>query len=145
MVVIINDIVMGRGLRNNNPGNIRHDGVKWKGEVVPSQDRSFKQFESRAWGYRAMFHLINNYQRLHGCTTLRKIIARWAPPSENKTDCYIEFVAKKSGVSPDGRITTTYRDVMIPIVSAMSQMENGVPAIVSEVNEGWNLFMQHKQ
>lgn len=31
---------MSRGLRNNNPGNIRRDRDKWQGEIVPSQDQS---------------------------------------------------------------------------------------------------------
>ena len=45
---------MSRGLRNNNPGNIRRDRDKWQGEIVPSQDQSFKQFSSMAYGYRAL-------------------------------------------------------------------------------------------
>lgn len=136
---------MTRGLRNNNPGNIRHDGVKWRGEVVPSQDKQFKQFEIMPWGYRAMFHLINNYSRLHGCDTVRKIISRWAPPQDNNhTEAYIAAVCKQAGTSPDGIITTTNRDVMIPIIAAMSRVENGTPAVMPDVNAGWELFLKYK-
>lgn len=80
---------MTRGLRNNNPGNIRKDGTHWKGEVEPSRDAAFKQFESMAWGYRAMFKCLNTYSRKYGLDTIRKMISRWAPPSENDTDAYI--------------------------------------------------------
>ena len=52
---------MSRGLRNNNPGNIRLDGVHWKGEKEPSTDNEFKQFETKARGYRAMFQCLNTY------------------------------------------------------------------------------------
>lgn len=134
-----------RGLRNNNPGNIQHDGVKWRGEVVPSQDKAFKQFESMPWGYRAMFHLINNYSRLHGCDTVRKIIYRWAPPQDNNhTEAYIRAVCQQAGVTPDGTITTTNRDVMVPIIAAMSHVENGVPARIADVNTGWDWFIKYK-
>ena len=37
---------MSRGLSNCNPGNIRQSKVRYKGEVQPSRDPAFKQFES---------------------------------------------------------------------------------------------------
>ena len=37
---------MSRGLSNRNPGNIRQSAVRYKGEVRPSRDPAFKQFES---------------------------------------------------------------------------------------------------
>jgi hypothetical protein len=39
---------MSRGLQNCNPGNIRQSKVRYKGEVRPSRDSAFKQFESLA-------------------------------------------------------------------------------------------------
>ena len=44
-----------RGIRNNNPGNIRKDGSVWRGEVA-GPDKSFKTFETMAWGIRAIYH-----------------------------------------------------------------------------------------
>ena len=52
-----------RGIRNNNPGNIRKDGSVWRGEVA-GPDKSFKTFETMAWGIRAIYHLLNNYRLL---------------------------------------------------------------------------------
>lgn len=69
-----------RGLRNNNPGNIRLSRTLWQGEVHPSQDRSFCQFKSMAYGYRALIKLLQNYRRLNGCRTVADFINRWAPP-----------------------------------------------------------------
>lgn len=37
-----------RGLRNNNPGNIRINTDVFQGEITPSKDKSFKQFRSMA-------------------------------------------------------------------------------------------------
>ena len=47
---------MSRGLQNCNPGNIRQSKVRYKGEVRPSRDSAFKQFESLAWGYRCLLY-----------------------------------------------------------------------------------------
>ncbi len=135
---------MTRGLRNNNPGNIRIDGTRWQGEVRPSQDKAFKQFETMAWGYRAMFVVLNTYQKKYGLRTIRQMVGRWAPPCENDTGAYVDAVAGWSSVGADVNVTATNRDVMVPIVAAMSRMENGSPAAPADVEAGWELFIKHR-
>lgn len=134
---------MTRGLRNNNPLNIEKTkgGNPWQGEIVPSKDKRFAQFNTMAYGYRAAFKLLNNYQRNYGISTIRKIINRWAPSNENHTDQYIKTVSTRSGIQADSHIDTTNKDIMIPIVAAMSFVENGVSAKMNEVQSGWELFI----
>ena len=91
---------MSRGLSNCNPGNIRQSKVRYKGEVQPSRDPAFKQFESLAWGYRAVFVLLHTYRVRHGLRTVRGMISRWAPPVENHTEAYIRAVAADTGIDP---------------------------------------------
>lgn len=133
-----------RGLRNNNPLNIEKTkgGNPWQGEVVPSKDSRFAQFTSMAYGYRAAFKLLNNYQRNYGLDTIRKMISRWAPSNENHTEAYVKAVSDRSGVPADGRITATNHDVMVSIVAAMSFVENGVEANIADVEAGWKLFIE---
>lgn len=135
---------MTRGYRNNNPLNMRHDNDKWQGEVVPSQDAAFKQFKSMAWGYRAAFKLLHNYQKNNGCRILSDFINRWAPPSENNTSAYVSTVAKRAGLSDVSEIDTLKGDTMRAVVSAMSYVENGVEANEADVAAGWELFMQNR-
>lgn len=135
---------MTRGYRNNNPLNMRHDNDKWLGEVVPSQDGAFKQFETMAWGYRAAFKLLHNYQKNNGCRILSDFINRWAPPSENNTSAYVSTVAKRAGLSDVSEIDTLKGDTMRAVVSAMSYVENGVEANEADVAAGWELFMQNR-
>lgn len=131
-----------RGLRNNNPGNIRKNNIVYQGEVVPSKDEAFKQFATMAYGYRAMFTVLYTYQKKYGINTIADAIIRYAPAIENHTAAYIDAVSKWSGVPATSHITTTNADVMIPIVAAMSRVENGVPAVMSEVEAGWKLFIE---
>lgn len=137
-------MAISRGLRNNNPLNIEKTkgGNPWLGEIVPSADSRFAQFKSMAYGYRAAFKLLNNYQRNYGLDTIRKMISRWAPSNENHTDAYVETVSNRSGVPANSRITTTNRDVMVPIVAAMSYVENGEEARMADVEAGWELFIK---
>lgn len=131
---------MSRGLKNNNPGNIRRSRVRYVGEVSPSADAEFKQFESVAYGYRAMFVLLDSYRRRYSLNTIRQMINRYAPPTENFTEGYIRFVAQRTGIRPDEALDTRSERDMVPIVMAMSEIENGVKAVVADVEAGWALF-----
>ncbi|EJX2172465.1 structural protein [Salmonella enterica] len=116
-----------RGIRNNNPGNIRQ-GDDWQGLVAKSQrtDKSFCQFTTPEYGIRAMIIILRNYQHRHGLNTVTGIINRWAPSSENNTQAYINSVAQATGVAPDQRIDTTDSRFMVKLLQAIIQHENGV-------------------
>ena len=131
---------MSRGLTNCNPGNIRQSKTRYKGERYPSRDSEFKEFESLAYGYRAMFVLLDTYSRRYGLCTIRQMLNRYAPPSENFTEGYIRFVSEKTGIAPDEIVNSRAARDMVPIVAAMSQIENGTSAVMADVHRGWELF-----
>src|SRR5574344_2861845 len=84
-----------RGIRNNNPANIRR-GCNWKGLLRQQKDREFCQFVTMTWGVRALLITLRTYVVKHHLHTVRKIITRWAPPSDgNNTEAYIKFVEKE--------------------------------------------------
>lgn len=130
---------MSRGIDNCNPGNIRLSKVFYRGEVQPSQDTAFKQFSSMEWGYRAMFVLLDTYARRYGLNTIRGMISRYAPPSENNTEAYIAAVCEWTGIAADEVLDTRSRQDMVPIVVAMSRIENGLPALRPQVEKGFDL------
>ena len=132
---------MSRGLRNLNPGNIRRGSFRYKGERAESSDVAFRQFESIEWGYRAMFVLLHTYAVKHGCCTLRDMINRYAPPSENNTEGYIRRGADATHLLPAEPISTTEAAVMTAGVAAMSEVENGVASNMSDIWSGWQLFI----
>ncbi len=47
-----------RGIRNNNPLNIRRSKDKWQGLRALQTDTAFCQFETMAYGWRAAFVLL---------------------------------------------------------------------------------------
>lgn len=126
-----------RGLRNNNPLNIRHNADTFQGEIK-GNDKSFKTFSSMPYGYRAAFVTLATYLS-RGWNTIEKIISPWAPPSENNTQAYISTVVKYSGVAADEVLTATSGDKNILIVSAMSFVENGQNADINQIREGFAL------
>lgn len=132
---------MSRGLANCNPGNIRRSSSRYRGEVRPSRDPDFKQFESIEWGYRAIFVTLNTYRRKYGLRTIREMISRWAPPVENHTEAYIRAVTARTGFSADEVLDTRSRQQMVPLIAAMSEVENGVKADFRAVERGWELYV----
>ena len=133
---------MSRGLENRNPGNIRRAPVRYKGEVRPSRDPDFKEFESLAWGYRAIFVLLDTYRVRYGLRTVTQMISRWAPPTENRTQAYIDAVCRMTGLSPDEPLDTRDRATMVPLAAAISRVENGTAAVMRDVERGWALFSE---
>lgn len=115
-----------RGIRNNNPGNIRW-GDEWQGLVPVTErtDKAFCQFVSPEYGIRAMIVILRNYQKKHGLRTIRKIIHRWAPESENNTQAYINSAVKQTGIAADQRIDVNDSRVMLKLVRAIIHHENG--------------------
>lgn len=115
-----------RGIRNNNPGNIRR-GDHWRGLVSESQrtDKAFCQFVSAEYGIRAMMIILNHYHTQHGLNTLDGIIHRWAPPEENNTQAYIDGVSTVTGIPAHQHIDVTDGTTMLKLVRAIIVHENG--------------------
>lgn len=78
--------------RRHNPGNIRyrHDNA-WVGQL-PTPNNGFVQFTTDWSGYRAVFLLLKTYHDRDHCETVQDFITRWAPPTENNTDHYLQFI-----------------------------------------------------
>lgn len=114
-----------RGIRNNNPGNIRHSKVRWVGEAPDQTDPDFVTFYSPEYGLRAICRIVLNYQHYDGCDTLSKIITRWAPPSENNTASYIDATSKQCGVDPNAKVDAHDPELMTKLLEAIVQHENG--------------------
>lgn len=122
--------LMTRGIRNNNPGNIRHGTSRWQGMSAAQPDSEYVTFDSPLYGIRAMAKLLTNYQDRYGLDTIRQLITRWAPPSENITESYINNVSRIVGALPDQKIDVG--DSMVPLVEAIITHENGQQPYTAE-------------
>lgn len=113
-----------RGIRNNNPLNIRI-GNTWLGEVPNPTDSDFEQFVHVKYGLRAGFCILRRYIRRYKRNTVRKIVTAWAPSSENNTERYIELVCKFGCIDADEEIHYEDSLTMCSLVQAMARVEVG--------------------
>ncbi len=118
-----------RGIRNNNPGNIRISTIQWEGKIKINTDGVFEQFDSATHGIAALVNNLMSYQLVHGLDTIAKIIDRWAPAMENDTKAYILAVladAGLAGVTPTSPIDIRNPTILFALTMAIIKHENGV-------------------
>lgn len=120
-----------RGIRNNNPLNIRK-GNSWQGERHPQSDPEFEEFENIEMGIRAAIILAYNYitGRASSCRgqridTVTKIITKWAPPSENNTAAYIKRVCQRSALTPNESLYPIRKNQLLRLLWGMAEVECG--------------------
>lgn len=117
-----------RGIRNCNPGNIE-DGPFTQGcngYAGPEPEGRFARFHGIEYGIAALVKLLKVYRARHGLTTVRGIINRWAPPTENETSAYVLAVARDVGVGPDDELADN-RETFRALARAIAKHENGPP------------------
>lgn len=129
-----------RGIRNCNPGNIRITKDRWQGLCPAQTDGEFFQFTEMKWGYRALIRTLQNYRRKHGCQTIADFISRWAPRTENNTSGYITCVCREMQVPTSFVPDVDDKGTMCALAAAISQVENGIPAVMADVEAGWELL-----
>ena len=140
-----------RGLRNNNPLNIRHGHSQWQGRAEAQTDREFVCFMTMGMGYRAAWKILQTYYeslpKMGKIFCLYQIIHRWAPPEDNNdTSAYLHQVIKLTGragmqLLPEPKTAEGYR-VLLPIIVAMTCVENGIKpeeVPVAAIEQGWKL------
>lgn len=113
-----------RGVANNNPFNIKFNSANaWRGQT--GSDGTFCTFDTPEDGYRAGFMLLLNWNKKYGLNTVRQIISRQAPPSENSTENYIQYVAGAMGVNPDDQLQLFDGATITNLATAITHMEQG--------------------
>lgn len=126
-----------RGLRNNNPCNLKSSkNTKWDGQV--GSDGKFIIFESPEYGIRACAKNLKNYQQKNGLDTLRSIVYRMGPPHENDTKKYVRNLSNIVGVSPDEKINVLKH--LPEIIKGIIFLENGKMPYPEKMFIGYTIF-----
>lgn len=115
-----------RGIRNNNPGNIRRTTDPWQGLALEETDADFFTFKSATYGIRALARVLISYQDKYDLDTIDGLIARWAPGVENDTAAYIQSVARRTGFGSLQTLNMHRFAQLKPVVEAIIWHENGV-------------------
>jgi len=144
-----------RGIRNNNPLNIRLSKDKWVGQsnylTPPGKggdggESEFCQFYTMEYGWRAAFVILfRTYYGKYGLKTIRDIVSRWAPAKENNTEAYIRHVSDYTGISPNKVLGSPqeHPTQWLLIGYAMAVVENGKALPAVAMLKGFALAIEH--
>jgi len=99
-----------------NVGNIRPVG----------SSTGFQQFDTPEAGIKAVDDQLRIYGSKHKLKTLREVISRWAPPSENDTESYIKNVSQRTGIKPDEEIDLSNPTIRHVISGPIILQEQGL-------------------
>lgn len=131
-----------RGIRNNNPGNLRK-GSDWNGEqpvenMTPAQaaEKAFEVFSCPAYGIRALTKLLLTYQLRYGLDTINEILNRYAPDIENDTSAYARHVSEMTGFGVDESVDLREPEIMKAFLIAIITHENGSNPYTYEIEDG---------
>ncbi len=110
------------GQRINNPYNIRQYDQGFLGES--GEDSGFVSFEDPMYGVRAADKVLTTYGTKRGINTVRGLINRFAPPSENDTSSYVNYISGQLGIDPDAEVDLSDPEMRARILSPMAMMES---------------------
>lgn len=105
-----------------NVGNIRPVG----------STTGFQQFDTPEAGIKAIDDQLRIYGSKHKIKTLRGVISRWAPPSENDTEAYIKNVSQRTGLKPDEEIDLSNPTIRHIISGPIVLQEQGLKRLKGE-------------
>lgn len=128
-----------RGIRNNNPLNIRR-GTNWLGLSKHQTDPSFCQFDSMTYGLRAGLIIIRTYMQRYRLTNIHGIVSRWAPPKENNTEAYVKSVSSMMKMHALQTFDFGDRGRIVALVSAMCKVETGISIDTKLIESAYDLL-----
>lgn len=130
-----------RGIRNNNPLNLRISNSPWLGKVQHNTDGAFEQFVSMAYGIRAAMKNIRTIARRHEGLTMARLIEIWAPASDgNNTRAYINQVKIRSAIMPSEKILPLDRGQISRLARAMAEVECGQSFTLEIFEEAFDMI-----
>jgi hypothetical protein len=115
------------GIRNNNPGNLR----QWAG--MPRDAGGYAVFPTMQAGLTAAARNLVAQQQIHGLGTIRGIIGRWAPSSENDTASYVSDLSKRTGFAADQQLNLQDPRVLAPLLSGIVRHEGNGAGVTDEM------------
>ncbi len=110
-----------RGIRNNNPTNMKDSGIKWDG-MTGVDPQGFLIFGTMADGLRAPAKNLRNYGRLDGITTVDGVARRWSTTDQ---DAYSANLSAYLGVDPHDSIDLEDYATLAQLVRGIIRQEDG--------------------
>jgi len=129
-------------MKNNNPLRLRRTGWIWQGLTPRQTDPEMYQFRNPVYGYRAAFITLRTLVWHKGKHTVAQLLTEWAPDADGRdSQLYTARVCALTGFTPRDILDPLDANQMIPLICAISRIENGRPARMFDVVAAWRIYM----
>ena len=129
-------------MKNNNPLKLRRTGWIWQGLAPQQTDPEMYQFCNTVYGYRAAFITIRKLVWRRNRNTVAKVLTEWDPDAEGSDqELYTARVCALTGLSPNDILNPLDANQMIPLVGAISRIENNERPQMSDIVAAWRIYM----
>lgn len=133
-----------RGIRNNNPLNLRISNNAWLGKVKNNTDGAFEQFTTIEYGLRAAMLNIRTIVRRRRdkglTTTVRNLVSTWAPNADgNNEAAYLLGLLRSDNIQPSDNVDYKDMHFLCRLVHAMAVVENGQPVPIGRITSAYLL------
>lgn len=137
-------VSLSRGIRNNNPLNLRISDNDWLGKVRNNTDGAFEQFTVMEYGIRAAMINIRTIVRRRKAsgksTTVRNLISTWAPNADgNDETAYLISMIRNDNIQPSDEVDYKNKEFFCRLVNAMAKVECGCGLPLGKVYSGYRL------
>ena len=129
-------------MKNNNPLNLRRTGWIWQGLSPQQTDPETYQFRNPVYGYRAAFVFIRMKVWRGRKNTLHRLLTEWMPDADGPDrQLYTARVCALTGMVPKQILDPLDANQMIPLVCAISRIENNERPNMFDVVAAWRIYM----
>ena len=126
----------------NNPCNIRKNNTIWLGQI--RSDKPFCEFDTLVHGLRAVFKILATYHS-RGYVTIPDMMSHYAPPNENNTRSYINFVCNHCHYPRTSSVDLYDKTLMKSIVRYMCLIESSTAVSDSVLDSAYlDAFPKYK-
>ena len=124
---------VARGIRNNNPMNIRRSTSAWRGKSEEPTDRQFEQFTGMTFGIRAGLYLLTRYVRDYHYEDIAAIVHHWCPDGDgaNSEENYVRWLTQTCDIPAGVSRTRRY----------LFWLAAGICDIESRYKLKWDVFV----
>ena len=129
-------------MKNNNPLKLRRTGWIWQGLTPRQTDPELYQFCNPVYGYRAAFITIRTLVLKKHRNTVAKLLTEWDPDAEGgDQQLYTARVCALTGLLPHDILNPLDANQMIPLVGAISRIENNEHPRMFDIVAAWRIYL----
>jgi len=122
-----------KGMKNNNPFNLKDTTSAWEGVITPTLNPPWEQFKTMDYGIRAG---VINLKGLLAKDSINNLTTLVKTYSEDNWEAYVNYLVKAVGIPSNvrmlGQNPTQKNEMLLTLASSIVEFENGKDVAIQQ-------------